>query len=227
MLLDAEIRNGRLHLLPFDTKFGPDNLVNVSGSNGVDGTIDYIMKMNVPSGELGKAASGAISNALGAPVTSDRAKFDLLIGGLMDDPSVKMGKPNAADMGKELIGNILGNKKNEGKTTVTNAVNDKVDDQKAVLKAKADGIMATAQKQADGVKSNAKKAAAKVKSEGYANATKLENSSKNPIVKKANKITAAKMRKETDKKSAKIISEGNKKADGVMAAARNKVAALK
>ena len=52
VLMSAAITNGRLTVKPFDVKFG-SYTTNVTGSSGLDGSIDYTLKMNVPAGKLG------------------------------------------------------------------------------------------------------------------------------------------------------------------------------
>lgn len=223
MLLDADIKEGRLHLKPFDTKIGSDYLINTSGSNGVDGTLDYVMKMDVPTGKLGAAAGSAVSGLLGTEINTDRVNLNVLVGGLMGNPKLKLNKSGAQKSATEAVTETV---KNEVTETVTEKKEEVIKDAKAEAQKQADQLLATAQKQADQVKAQAKKTAARIKKEGYANAAKLESSSKNPIQKKINKVAANELRKTADKQAGNTMSEGNKQADGIMSKARKKATDL-
>ncbi len=224
-VFDAEIKKGRLFLSPFDTKLGK-SLLNVSGSNGVDGSLDYLMKMDVPSGSVGKKALDKLSNSTGIPINSERIKFDVLLAGLMNNPDMKVGKPNAKDMAKDMLKDAILGKKDSTKNNVLQKKDDAVQGAKDDVKAKADKILADAKKAADAARNTAKTSAERVRKEGYAGADKIEKSSNNPLKKAANKVLADKARKEADRKADGIIKEGNAKADGIMATAQKKVDAL-
>ncbi len=47
VLMSASIDNGRFNVKPFDVKFG-SYATNIAGSTGLNGSIDYTLKMNVP-----------------------------------------------------------------------------------------------------------------------------------------------------------------------------------
>ena len=55
--MSATISNGRLSVKPFDVKFG-DIGTTISGSSGLDQSLDYSMKMMVPAGQLGTQLQG-------------------------------------------------------------------------------------------------------------------------------------------------------------------------
>jgi hypothetical protein len=49
VLMSATIKEGRLSVKPFDVKFGSYK-TTVAGSTGIDGSLDYKLKMDVPQG---------------------------------------------------------------------------------------------------------------------------------------------------------------------------------
>lgn len=84
-------KDGRVDIDPFDVKLGSGN-VNISGSNGFDQTIDYTMKIEVPSSEMGGAASminGMLAQAGGS--LGEKIKLNALVGGTVTKPTVKLG----------------------------------------------------------------------------------------------------------------------------------------
>lgn len=88
VLMQAEIKDGRVHLEPFNVVFGGYE-TTISGSNGIDGSLDYIMGMDVPTGKVAAAANNLIASKLGgASLVGDKVKLNLGVGGTYDDPKI-------------------------------------------------------------------------------------------------------------------------------------------
>lgn len=216
-----KIENGRVVVQPFDVATSFANF-NIGGSSGLDQSIDYIVKLKLPSKLLGSAANGVISgltnqlNKNGANYEgADMINVNALVGGVVSSPTVKL---SMADMGSNL------------KSAVKDALNTKKDEAiakgKEEARKKAEQILAAAQNQANLIKQESRNLADKTRREGYAAADKLVAEANNPVAKAAAKKLAEKMKKETDEKANKIIAEGDKKADAVMAKARAEADAL-
>jgi len=139
VLMSATISDGQLSVKPFDVKFG-DYVTNISGSTGVDGSINYLLKMNVPAGKLGSQLQGFINQNTGAKNSTSEIPVSIALGGTYKDPKtslltqqqteqVKEALTNVAeekgqqaiegalkgDKPKDIIGNILGTKKDTSK----------------------------------------------------------------------------------------------------------------
>lgn len=142
VVLSMEIKDGRVYTEPFDLTIG-GRKATVGGSSGVDGSLDYVMSMDVPSGQVGDALNSAISsfagidNAVGKDIT-----LSLGIQGTYDDPKVKLvsaksGSGTASDVGsalKQQAKETVAAKKEE----VTKAVEEKAEEVKAEVKEKAE-----------------------------------------------------------------------------------------
>ena len=88
VLMQAEIRDGRVHLEPFNMVFGGYE-TTISGSNGIDGSMDYIMGMNVPTGQVASAVNNLLASKLGgANLVGENVKLNLGVGGTYDDPKI-------------------------------------------------------------------------------------------------------------------------------------------
>lgn len=139
VVMSATIKEGRLSVKPFDVKFG-DYSTNISGSTGLDGSISYAIKMNVPAGKLGSQLQGFINQNTGAKGSTSEIPITIALGGSYKDPKaslltqeqteqVKEAITNAAeekgqqaiegalkgDKPEDIIGNILGTKKDTSK----------------------------------------------------------------------------------------------------------------
>lgn len=93
----AEIKNGRVFVEPFDVNIGNFKTV-VAGSNGIDGSLDYLMKMTVPAGAVGTAVNSAIARLTGnTDNVSSNIKVNLNVTGTYDDPKVNLAGAEAGD----------------------------------------------------------------------------------------------------------------------------------
>ena len=89
MTLDFTIKDGRVETQPFDIKMGDYNL-NLSGSTGLDQTIDYTGKIKLP------ASAGNISKMM---------TLDLKIGGSFTSPKVSVDTKSMANQAVEAVAN--------------------------------------------------------------------------------------------------------------------------
>ena len=107
--IDFEIKDGRVTTKPFDLKLGDYNM-NLSGSTGLDQTIDYTGKITMPA--------DGIASKLGT--------VDMTIGGTFTSPKVGIDMAslarNAAEQALKGLGEKLGNdsKGSEKKKSVIN-----------------------------------------------------------------------------------------------------------
>ena len=62
--MSASIKDGKLSVKPFNVKFG-QYATAVSGSTGIDGSIDYSLKMDVPAGKLGTQFNSFVNQYTG------------------------------------------------------------------------------------------------------------------------------------------------------------------
>lgn len=100
-VVNMEIQNGRVKVAPFNIKAGTTNMV-VSGSQGIDQSLDYKVSIDVPWKDLG-AASGAVDKLLQkSPIAGftnnlkpEVIRLNLNVGGFFNKPSITMGKPEA------------------------------------------------------------------------------------------------------------------------------------
>ena len=108
MDLAFNIENGRLSTQPFDIKMG-DYVINLSGTTGLDQTIDYSGKVKLP------ASAGKIG---------EYTSLDLKIGGTFQSPSIgidaesmaKQAAEKLADKAKDKLSEKLGLKKDTTQT---------------------------------------------------------------------------------------------------------------
>lgn len=108
--LDFKIADGRVTTQPFDLKLG-DYTMNLSGSTGLDQTIDYTGKITLPSGGIGSKL-GTVDMTIGGTFTSPKVGIDM----------ASLAK-NAAE--QALKGLVKGNDENGEETKEKESVIDK------------------------------------------------------------------------------------------------------
>ncbi len=108
--LDFEIADGRVTTQPFDLKLG-DYTMNLSGSTGLDQTIDYTGKITLPSEGIGSKL-GTVDMTIGGTFTSPKVGIDM----------ASLAK-NAAE--QALKGLVKGNDENGEETKEKESVIDK------------------------------------------------------------------------------------------------------
>lgn len=95
--LEFTIKDGRVNTKPFDVKLA-DYKMNISGSTGLDQTIDYRGKITIPE-TLGKVARlGTVDMTIGGTFTSPKVKIDL----------EALAKNAAKEAAKDAVGKLLG-----------------------------------------------------------------------------------------------------------------------
>ena len=125
--VDFEIKDGRVYIKkPITLSSGTTGLIVQSGSQGLDNTMDYIMKMDIPAGIAGAAANSAIASLTGKPASAGgKIKLNLGVTGKSDSPKIKV-------LGGETTDQVA-----SVKTAVVNKAKEEVNKAKAEAEAKA------------------------------------------------------------------------------------------
>lgn len=146
--------NGRVHLPP--TQFVANNLnIGLTGSQGLDKSIDYKMSVDVPFAQLGSAGSvvtGLLSKfkmPLLGNVNPETIRLNLNLKGFFDKPLVSLGAPEI----------VKGGKATNAATSMTDAVKQTGEDLKNKALKTADSVKNALQKQAEDKANELKKQA--------------------------------------------------------------------
>ncbi len=203
-----QIREGRLFMQPFTVNVAGTTMT-VSGSNGLDRSLDYTLGLKVPRSLMGSAANQAIAGlvskagAAGLDVSAaPTVPLGIRIGGTVTSPAVSVD-----------VGDVASSVKEGAEQAVKQAVAQKVD-------TAAQRLVAEAEQQAAAIRRQSDSLAAQVKREGYQQADALTAKASNPLLKAAAEPAANQLRKEADNKAAGIVREAGRRADSLVAAAR-------
>lgn len=102
VVMSATIKEGRLSVKPFNVKFG-EYVTNVSGSTGLDGSINYQLKMNVPAGKLGSQFQSFVNQNTGANNPTNEIPVTIGLGGTYTDPKTTLLMQEQKEQAKEAV----------------------------------------------------------------------------------------------------------------------------
>ncbi|HRK53910.1 MAG TPA: AsmA-like C-terminal region-containing protein [Cyclobacteriaceae bacterium] len=112
VLMSASIDNGRLSVKPFDVQFGSYK-TTVAGSTGLDGSIDYSLKMNVPAGKLGGQLQGFVNQYTGSSNSTSEIPVTIGVGGSYNDPKARLVMQEQKQQVKEAVTTVVQEKSKE------------------------------------------------------------------------------------------------------------------
>ncbi len=112
VLMSAVISNGRFSVKPFDMKLG-NYTANISGSSGLDQTVDYSIKMNLPSGRLGSAAQSQLNQLAGTNNSTSELPVTIAVGGTATNPTFKISMAEQKQQVKEAVTKVAEQKTQE------------------------------------------------------------------------------------------------------------------
>ncbi|MCF8253928.1 MAG: membrane assembly protein AsmA [Bacteroidia bacterium] len=205
-----EVKDGKVTTEPFDVKLGAQTM-SLSGTTGLDQTIAYTGKVNIPRKDLGEADK-AMSDALallnsqaGSDIKmNENLPLEIGIGGTFTDPKITT---NLADLIKSQAGSL--------KDQAMDELNKKKKELEDQAKAEADKLKkeaeAKARAEADKLKADANKAKQDAEAKAKAEADKLKAEAD-----KAKKEAEAKAKAEAEKAKKKAAEDAKNKLKGIL-----------
>jgi len=212
--------NGRVTTQPFDMKAG-NIKATVSGSSGLDETIDYTINSKIPRSELGTEANAVITklgtNIFGTGINvtlPEIIELPIGVGGTFTKPVVKLGELGNA--GKDIVKDVVGQVVEQGKEKI----NEQIDKAIEEAKKQRDKLISEAQKQKENLVKQARETGDKGVAEADKQGQELVKKANNPIAKKAAEESAKKLKQEAQKKSDDLVREAEKQGDKLIGDAK-------
>lgn len=115
-MIDAQIIDGSLVIKPFDLKVG-DVQMSVGGSNNMQGQLDYVTALNVPTGKVGKEINTRLASMIGGTQlqAAERVTLNLKIGGTLADPRVSLASGSVKEQATNLVKDVVQSKLDDAK----------------------------------------------------------------------------------------------------------------
>lgn len=216
--LSFRVKEGRLFVSPFNTRVGNIKM-NISGDQGIDQTVNWVIRTEIPRADLGNAANSLIeslssqASAFGVKISpADVIKVNLNVTGTFLKPLVK---PFFGESGTESKSADI---KEKAVETVKETVEEKVDDAREKVKSEAeiqgDRLVQEAEEQGRKLRDEAAAAAEKIRQEARTRAEKLvrEAESKGPVAKLAAQKASDSAVREADRRAEQLTREADEKA---------------
>jgi len=232
-----DIEEGRMKVRPFTVSAG-ELAMTVSGSNGVDGSLQYGVQLQAPTTALGEAARRTVAGLLekagrsGAdPGSAGPVRIGIELGGTVSDPTVRtdVGRSlaSAGQGAKEAVqgaAEAAGAKALQGAGAAAESARAGAERRVAgateEARARARSLLQAAQERADSVRAAARALATKVRAEARDRADSLEAKAQGPVAKAAAAVAARQLREQADTQAERMVREADRRADAIMAAAR-------
>lgn len=125
VILNTQIENGKVFTQPFNIRFG-ENKALIAGSSGLDGSIDYNVKLDVPP-QLIQSAGSLFSSVTGKEINpgAKDIKLNLKVAGFYNDPNIS----------------ILGVEQGESRQAAEQALKEAVEEEKEKAIVEAEKIL--------------------------------------------------------------------------------------
>ncbi|MCK4880836.1 MAG: hypothetical protein KAS82_09255, partial [Bacteroidales bacterium] len=215
------VRDGRVVIDPFNIDVDDSRMI-VSGSHGIDLTMDYKLDMKIAKADLGSGANemiqGMTALAAGAGLKipeSDYVKVIANIRGTFNHPKVTTDLSANLKSAGETVQAVVEEKITEEVEKVEEQVRDEASE-------KADKIIADAEEEAARLLEVARKAGVELVKEAELQGDKLmEEAGSNPLKQVAARTAASELKRQAQKQSANLVSEAELKAAEIIQKARD------
>jgi hypothetical protein len=214
------VKDGRVIVDPFDLDFD-DSRITVSGSHGIDLTMNYLLDMNIAKSDLGGGANdlmnGITALATGAGFQipeSDYVKVKATIKGTFNKPKISTDLRGNLKSSGESVKTVVKQRVSEEVEQVEEQVRDEASE-------KAEKIISDAEAEAERLIEEAQEAGNKLVQEAEIQGARLiKEAGTNPIKKIAANRAAEELNTQAKKQSENLVREAEVKANEMIEKAR-------
>ncbi len=173
LLLQTEIKDGRLNVKPYEVELGGFK-TKISGGTKLDGEMDFDLLIDVPAGDYGAKLNGLVSNITGKENNTETIKLPIKLTQQFSNPKFALGSTiSKGEIKDQLVGTAKTKlveqlSDNKGKILKDSSVANLVDSaaikaKQQELKAKQDSLKALAEAKAKAKQDSLKKVAEEAK----------------------------------------------------------------
>jgi vacuolar-type H+-ATPase subunit H len=229
--LSFTITKGRIYTEPFNIGLGPVNML-IGGDQGIDRTLNYVVKLTVPRSELGTGADQLINDLASRAAQrginvqpAENINIDARITGTFSDPQISLDMRESA---RGAIDQLRDQIRDQAGREIERRVEEAEDRVREGVSEAAEKILREAQERANQIVSAAEDAAAAIRKEGEANAAKIEQQAagRGRIAEAAAKRTADALRREASNNADALIREAGERAGKIIDDAKSEAEKL-
>jgi hypothetical protein len=229
--ISFRIAEGRVYVSPFDVKTGNIKM-NIGGDQGLDQTLNYIVKTEIPRSDLGGSVNSLIDNLSAAASSfgikykpADVLKVNVKVTGTFTKPVVV---PYFGKSSVESSGGTKAAVQETVKQTIDNSVEKAKEKARAEAEAQGDQLIKEAETRGQQLRDEAAKTAENMRKEADRQAQKLidDSSTKSQLQKMAAQKGADSLKKNADKKATQIVQEADAQSNKLVEEAKAKKAEM-
>lgn len=216
-----EIRDGRVHVAPFDVRIGQLNM-NVAGWNAIDQTLQYTLALELPRAALGTEADRVITDLaarLGRAADVQAAEtitVGVQLTGSITNPEI------STDLVDTTRGAVVETLRRDAEQLVEEQIDTVAEAVRRRAEEEARRIVAAAEESATVIRQEARSLAETVRREAYQQADALVARASGAIARAAAERAADQIRREADQRADQIIKEADARAESLVAEARRR-----
>jgi hypothetical protein len=211
------IKEGRVYVNPFDVKMGNIKM-NIAGDQGLDQTLNYLIKTEIPRSDLGSSVNSFIDNLSSQAALfgitykpADIIKVNIKVSGTFTKPEVAPVFGSTASGG---AGNVKGASDEVVKQVVTNAVDKTKESLRKEADIQGDKLIAEAEVRGQQLRDEAAKVARNLRVEADSSAARLIRGAetKGMLARAGAQKGSEALKKEADKRGNQLILEADNQA---------------
>jgi len=223
--LSFKINDGRIYVSPFNTKVGNIRM-NISGDQGIDQTINYVIRTEIPRSDLGSSVNSLIDNL--------SAQASIFGFSYKPAETIKVNVKVTGTFGKPVVTPFFGSSPGESaggmgaketiKETISTAVDQTKEKVRSEAEVQADKLIQEAEEKGRLLRDEAARAAEKIRQEADVQAENLIKAaeSKGTLARMAAQKGAESLRKEADRQADRLIQEADNQANKLLEEAKVK-----
>lgn len=225
----VRIQDGRLIVDPFDVTLAGIS-TSVSGSNGIDQSVDYDLSLQVPRAGFAQAALtnlASLAGPLGASLAAaDPVRVGVRVTGTARQPTLAVSLSETTDAARNAATQATRAAADAEVEAARQRVEVEREEARQRARLRADSLIANAERRADAVRAEAATAAARIRTEGGRAADEALARATNPIARAAAQPVADRIRREADQRAADLEREADERATAIVSEARARADSL-
>jgi hypothetical protein len=213
---------------PFDVRVGPLTM-NVSGSNGIDQTMDFLLGLEVPRSAMGARADQVVASLVAQTARtglqiqpSDVLRLGARLTGTVTDPSVSVDLREVTASAARGVERALVQEAERRVEAVEQRFDAAADEAQRRAEAELARLVAEAEQRAETIRVEAQALAETVRREGNQQADALLERPTSAAGRVAARAAADRLRREAEETAARIVREADARADALVAEARHR-----
>jgi hypothetical protein len=219
--ISFSVRDGRVYVEPFEARMGPVSMI-VGGDQGLDQTLNYLVKLAIPRSEFGSGANQVIDNLVSGAAArglnlqpGENVNVDARIAGTFSDPQISL---NMMESARSTIDQVRDQIRTQATEEIERRVEQVEDRVREEVSERADMLLKEAEEKAGQIRKAASDAAALVVKEGEASAARIEReaSGRGLIAEAAAKRAADGVRRESAQKADALVREADERAEKLL-----------